>query len=64
VGVAEGEAFVLTSTPKRALAGALREDRGELFFTTSVENREAPPYIGHYPVHVQVHPYEKHEDAL
>jgi hypothetical protein len=30
-------------------AGALQEDRGDLFFTTSVENREFPLYIGHYP---------------
>src|SRR3712207_3040923 len=30
--------------PQRALAGALQEDRGDLFFTTSVENRESPLY--------------------
>jgi hypothetical protein len=30
-------------------AAALQEDRGDLFFTTSVENRESPLYIGHYP---------------
>jgi hypothetical protein len=46
-------------------AAALQEDRGDLFFTTSVENRESPLYIGHYPgTHVQVHPYESHEDRF
>ena len=40
--VAEDEALVLTS---RALAGALQEDRGDLFFTISVENRESPLYL-------------------
>jgi hypothetical protein len=35
--------------PQQALAGALQEERGDLFFTTSVENRESPLYIGHYP---------------
>ena len=35
--------------PQQPLAGALREDRGDLFFTSSVENRELPLYIGHYP---------------
>ena len=35
--------------PQQALAAALQEDRGDLFFTTSVENRESPLYIGHYP---------------
>src|SRR5215212_1309064 len=34
--------------PQRALAGALQEDRGDVFFTTSVENRESPLYVGHY----------------
>ena len=47
--VAEDEALVLTSTASDALAAALQEDRGDLFFTTSVENRESPLYIGHYP---------------
>src|SRR5215211_8431416 len=28
--------------PQRTLAGALQEDRGDLFFTVSVENREPP----------------------
>src|SRR5919112_3218371 len=35
--------------PQQDLAGALQENRGDLFFTTSVENRESPLYIGHYP---------------
>src|SRR5215211_6476281 len=35
--------------PQRSLAAALQEDRGDLFFTTSVENRESHLYIGHYP---------------
>jgi hypothetical protein len=35
--------------PQRTLAGALQEDRGVLFLTTSVENKEPPLYIGHYP---------------
>ena len=35
--------------PQQALAGALQEERGDLFFTTSVENRESPLYIGQYP---------------
>jgi hypothetical protein len=30
-------------------AEALQEDRGDLFFTISVENREPLLYIGHYP---------------
>ena len=30
-------------------AGALQEDWGDLFFTTSVENGGPPLYIGHYP---------------
>jgi hypothetical protein len=30
-------------------AGALQEDRGDVFFTTSVENKESPLYIGHDP---------------
>jgi len=30
-------------------AGALQEDRGDLFFTNTVENRESPLYIGHFP---------------
>jgi hypothetical protein len=30
--------------PQQALAGALQEDRGDLFFTTSVENKESPLY--------------------
>ena len=29
-------------------AGALQEDRGDLFFTISVENKEPPLYIEHY----------------
>jgi hypothetical protein len=28
-------------------AGALQEDRADLFFTTYVENRDPPLYIGH-----------------
>src|SRR5919112_6113381 len=35
--------------PQQALAAALQEDRGDLFFTTSLENRESPLYVGHYP---------------
>ena len=35
--------------PQRSLAAALQEDWGNLFFTTSVENRESPLYIRHYP---------------
>src|SRR5215213_3894546 len=31
--------------PQRTLTGALQEDRGDLFFTTSVENREPPLYL-------------------
>ena len=51
--------------PQQALAGALQEDRGDLFFTTSVENREFPLYIGHYlGTRTHVHPHERHEDAL
>jgi hypothetical protein len=45
-------------------AGALQEERGDLFFTISVENREPLCISGIIQVHVQVHPYERHEDAL
>jgi hypothetical protein len=44
-------------------AGALQEDRGELFFTISVKNREPTLYIGHYPgTRTHVHRHERHED--
>jgi hypothetical protein len=33
--------------PQRALAGAPQEDRCDLFFITSVENRESPLYTGY-----------------
>jgi hypothetical protein len=46
-------------------AEALQEDWVDLFFTISVENRESPLYIGHYPGRrTHVHPHERHEDAL
>ena len=32
-------------------AGALQEERDDLFFTTSVENREPTLYTGHYLGH-------------
>lgn len=31
--------------PQRTLAAALQEDQGDLFFITSVENRETPLYL-------------------
>src|ERR687890_315195 len=34
--------------PQGTLAAALQEDRGDLFSTTSVENRESPLYTGHW----------------
>ena len=45
-------------------AGALHENRGDLFFTASVENREPLCISGIIKVHVQVHPYERHEEAF